>query len=290
MSGAPDPSSAWSTYAAGLLAAITAPSPGAMAAVLAGIQPPQDPGGIDQPALPQRPGRPAHFREGPAGGRRRGSLAKLGARRSFLHAIFHIELTAVDLACALLLRARGAPVALHREMLEVAREEAVHAGWLEAWLLANGAPPGSYPIHHRLWDAARACDSLGEQLVVVSRYLEARGLDVSVAVLPRLALADAQAGEILARIYADEVRHVATGTRWHRWWCASMGLDPEDHFAEVVRRRFPDQLPSPFVLDRAGRGQAGFSPAELALLESPLGVGSKASVYDPPSSTPQRSS
>ena len=40
-------------------------------------------------------------------------------------------------------------------------------------------------------------------------------------------------------------------------------------FAEVVRRRFASQLPSPFTLDAAGRGAAGFTKGELDVLAAP---------------------
>ena len=41
-------------------------------------------------------------------------------------------------------------------------------------------------MHFRLWDTALACRDLGEQLVVIPRFLEARGLDVTAELLPRI--------------------------------------------------------------------------------------------------------
>ncbi len=249
---------------------IAAPTGQTKAALLATLPAPADGTTWAAPALPARPGRAACFREVADPPRRRRPLKDLAARARFLHAIHHIELSAVDLAVLLCLRASGAPVALHEDFLQIAREEAEHAALVESWLVANACPPGTHPIHHRLWDAALAALDLGEQLVVVPRYLEARGLDVSAGLVPRLTAIDATAGAIIARIYHDEIRHVAIGSRWHTWWCASQGLDPEVHFATTVRRHFPDQLPSPFPLDRPGRIQAGFTAAELAVLETPM--------------------
>lgn len=253
----------------GLLAVIRAESATAKAAALA-LLPPACPG--EPGVLPALPGRPAAWRIAEDGsGRRRAGLAAPGARRRFLHAIFHIELSAIDLACAVALSAGPVPVALLTDLVAIAREEAVHAQLLAAWLERAGTPPGTFPVHHRLWQALRACQDLGERLVVVPRYLEARGLDVAQAVLPRLTAADPEAGAILARIYRDEIGHVGTGTRWHTWWCAAHQLDPEAHYAAIVRRRFPEQLPSPFRLDWEGRRAAGFRPGELALLAPPAG-------------------
>jgi len=250
------------SYVAGLLAAIAAPTAAAKDAVLAGLVPPD--GEVwDMPALPVRPGRPPGVHEGHAKRRRQGVDNPAGLRR-FLHAIWHIELEAIDLACLLALRGSGLPAAFHADWLRVAREEVAHAGLLDTWLSANQHPPGSEPVHHRLWQSAVACRDLGEHLVVVPRFLEARGLDVNAGLLPRVSDPDAHAA--LARIYHDEVGHVATGTRWHRWWCERQRLVPTQHFTEVVRTHFADQLPSPWALDRPGREAAGFLPEELLIL------------------------
>lgn len=252
-------------YAAGLLAAIAAPDAAAKDAVLAGLAPPADGAVWEMPALPHRPARPTGVVEGPPRRRRQGADSPAGRRR-FLHAIWHIELEAIDLACVLALRGSGMPAAFHADCLRVAREECAHAALVAGWLAANGWPPGSEPVHHRLWEAAVACRDLGEQLVVVPRFLEARGLDVNAGLLPRLAGVDPAAHAVLERIYRDEIGHVGTGTRWHRAWCQARSLEPEAHFAAVVGQRFADQLPSPWPLDRPGRAAAGFTAGEVALI------------------------
>ncbi len=251
-------------YAEALLAVIAAPTVAAKADLLAALVP--EPGIWDMPVLPDLPGRPADLRVVTDPPRRRRGLADPRARARFLHAIWHIEVSAIDLAVLICLRAAGAPAALHEDFLRIAREEAFHAGLVADLLVAEGFPPGSDPVHHRLWEAARACTDLGEQLVVIPRFLEARGLDVSAELLPRLEGIHAPSHAVINRIYQDEIGHVGTGTRWHRWWCAAQGLDPVAHFTDVVRRHFPGQVPSPFALDRAGRGTAGFVEAELAVL------------------------
>jgi uncharacterized ferritin-like protein (DUF455 family) len=250
-------------YRDGLLAAIAACTAAEKEAILAGLQPP-DGAHWDMPDLPHRPGRPPGIVEGEASRRRRG-LCTPGGLRRFLHAIWHIEYEAIDLACLLSLRGSGMPAAFHADCLRVAREEIVHAGLLSAWLIGNGYPPGSEPVHHRLWDAAAASTDLGEQLVVVPRFLEARGLDVNAGLLP--GLQDRSAYVVLERIYRDEIGHVATGTRWHRSWCVQHGLDAEAHFASIVERRFAGQA-GPWELDRPGRLQAGFTARELDVLSA----------------------
>ena len=250
----------------GLLAAIAGPTAQAKDAILVGLTPP-DGATWEMPELPLRPGRPPGVVEG-QGKRRRQGTDSLAGRRRFLHAIWHIELEAIDLACVLALRGSGMPRAFHADWLRVAREEALHAGLIAGWLEANAYPPGSEPVHHRLWEAARASTDVGEQLVVVPRFLEARGLDVNAGLLPRIVQVDPAAHAVLERIYHDEIGHVGTGTRWHAAWCAQQGIEPAAHFAQVVRARFADQLPSPWPLDRSGRIAAGFRDEEMAVVSA----------------------
>ncbi len=253
-------------YVADLLAVIAAPTATDKAALLERCQPPVDGATWELPPLPARPGRPAGWRESDIAPRRRRTLSHAGTRNRFLLAIHHIELSAVDLAVLACLRASGAPAALHEDFLAIARDEARHARLLEDLLAARGLAPGDEPVHHRLWDTALACADLGEHLVAVPRFLEARGLDVSAELLPRLAQLDPAAHAVLTVIYHDEIGHVASGSRWHRWWCARQGVDGEIHFQAVVARRFPGQVPGPTPLDRPGRLQAGFTALDLAWL------------------------
>lgn len=254
-------------YSAALLAVIAAPDAPTKDALLAAIDPPADGATWAEPVLPPRPGRPAHYREIVEPPRKRRGMDHRPTRLRFLHAIHHIELSAIDLAALLCLRAAGAPAALHRDFLGVAREEAGHAQLIGGLLEREGHPPGSDPIHHKLWDSALAAADLGEQLVVVPRFLEARGLDVSAELLPRLERIDAPSHAVIAKIYHDEIGHVGIGTRWHRWWCTANGRDPLEHFSDTVAKHFGHQLPSPFALDRPGRLQAGFDQAEFTVLE-----------------------
>ena len=254
------------SYVDDLLAVIAAPTAADKAARLDHCAPPADGIRWMLPAIPARPGRPSHWNESATPPRRRRTLSHAGTRNRFLLAIHHIELSAVDLAVLACLRASGAPSELHRDFLIIARDEARHARLLEELLAARGLAPGDEPIHHRLWETALACADLGEHLVAVPRFLEARGLDVSAELLPRLALLDPAAHAVLSIIYHDEIDHVAIGSRWHQWWCAGHGLDPEAHFQAVVSARFPGQVPGPTPLDRPGRLQAGFSALDLTWL------------------------
>lgn len=260
------------TYAQELLGVIAAPTVAEKAQLLATLTPPDEQTRWALPELPARPGRPATWRESSTPPRRRRTLAHAGTRNRFLLAIHNIEMSAIDLAVLACLRASGAPSALHQDFLAIARDEARHARLLEELLARRGVAPGDEPIHHRLWETALACVDLGEHLVAVPRFLEARGLDVSAELLPRLAPMDPDAHAVLTVIYQDEIGHVARGSHWHLWWCAAQGVDPAHHFRTVVAKHFPGQVPGPTPLDHLGRGEAGFSSDDLAWLAGPAGT------------------
>lgn len=250
-------------YLLGLMAALSAGGACTKDAVLAGLGPPPDGSQWPLSALPERPGRDAVFREAPEPPRRKRGLDDPHGRLRFLHAIHHIELSAIDLAVVCCWRGAGLPAAFHKEFLALAREEAEHAQLVEDLLCRRGFPPGSAPIHHRLWLSCRACADLGEHLVVVPRVLEARGLDVSAALLPRLAGSDPEMHAVIQRIYHDEIRHVATGGRWHDHWCAQREIDPAAHFAATVAKHFPTGAGTPFPVDVEGRLAAGFTTGQI---------------------------
>lgn len=236
------------------------------ATLLKNISAPDDGSTWDIPIIPARPGRPDHYQESEKIGRRRKGLQHEGTRHKFLLAIHHIEYSAIDLAVLLCLRSPGLSQAYHEDFLAVAREECEHATILGDLLEARGYPPGCRPVHFRLWDSALAAEDAGEQMVVIPRFLEARGLDVTAELLPRMLDIDPDAHAVLKRIYDDEIGHVGRGSHWHRIWCQHQNLDPTQHYQQVVQKHFADQLPSAQALDYAGRDQAGFTKEELEIL------------------------
>ncbi len=251
------------------LAVIAAPTAIDKQAALERVNLPPDGTIWEMPRLPDRPGRPAQWQESIPQPRRRRTLSHEPTRQRFLLAIHNIELSAIDLAVVGCLRGSGAPQAFHTDFMRIARDEARHAQLLEAELTRRAIPLGSAGVHYRLWDTTRACLDLGEHLVAIPRFLEARGLDVSAELLPRLVTMDPPAHAVLSVIYHDEITHVDIGTRWHRWWCTQQGLDPVRHFQTVVARLFPGQVPGPTPLDDPGRQKAGFDADEMAWLRRP---------------------
>jgi uncharacterized ferritin-like protein (DUF455 family) len=213
------------------------------------------------PARPARPARPVLLPPRAMPKRRR--FGAPGGRVALLHALAHIELNAIDLAWDLIARfgEPGLPRAFFDDWVAVAAEEAAHFALLSARLEALGAVYGDLPAHDGLWEAAAATahDPLA-RLAIVPLVLEARGLDVTPDMARRLERAgDRDSAAILARIYRDEIGHVAAGVRWFAHFCRARGRKPQSAFHAAVARHCKGALKPPF--NRAARDAAGFSSA-----------------------------
>jgi len=211
------------------------------------------------------PGRPllpslVHPRKVPR--RRLGSEA---GRASLVHAIAHIEFNAINLALDAAYRFRDFPPDYYTDWLSVAWDEVRHFRMLQQRLVEMGHQYGDFPAHNGLWEmAVKTADDPMIRMALVPRVLEARGLDVTPAMINRLeAAGDPQTVAILRIILAEEVRHVAIGSRWFRWCCQQRGLDYEQVFRELLAEYY-GVLKGPF--NQSARLDAGFSADELEYL------------------------
>jgi uncharacterized ferritin-like protein (DUF455 family) len=218
--------------------------------------------GVDMPGRPARP-ELVHPRDLPR--RRPGSLQ---GRAALIHAIAHIELNAIDLALDAVCRFPGLPQAYYGDWLQVAAEEAKHFRLLAARLAALGFGYGDFPAHNGLWDMAlRTAHDPLHRMALVPRLMEARGLDVTPGMIERFeALGDTETAEVLGVILAEEVGHVAAGTRWFHHLCAQRGLDPEATYFALLHEYLGDDIRCPLHLE--ARRQAGFSDNELERLKT----------------------
>jgi len=222
----------------------------------AGWQPLAEPGRGERPRL-------VHPRDLP----RRG-LADAAGRAALVHAVAHIELNAVNLAWDAVQRFVDLPPPFQAEWVGVAAEEAYHFGLMSGRLEALGYGYGDFDAHDGLWAMARrtAADPL-ERMALVPRVLEARGLDVTPAMIERFrAAGDEDTAARLGIILRDEVGHVAIGSRWFRHLCVERDLDPGTTYLDLLHRHLNGQVRCP--LNRKDRLRAGFDEAELDALEA----------------------
>lgn len=212
--------------------------------------------------VPDRPARPLHpVLLEPAQMPKRGKAGTSASRFALLHAVAHIELNAIDLAFDLIARfGADQPRGLIDDWIAVGDEEAQHFILVADRLVALGGVYGDLPAHDGLWQAATAtAHDLLARLAVVPLVLEARGLDVTPAMIDRLARAgDIESVAVLQRIYADEIGHVAIGVRWFGRLCNDSAVQPADAYKLAVSRYFHGFVKPPF--NDSAREQAGLTP------------------------------
>lgn len=211
-------------------------------------------------ALPDRPARPPEPELLPPNRMpRRGGGSGRG-RVALLHALAHVEFSAIDLAFDAAARfGHLFPPAYVDDWFGVGADEAMHFALLDRRLRSLGSRYGALPAHAGLWDAAEATagDVLG-RLAVVPMVLEARGLDVTPATVARFeAAGDRTSARILTRIYTDEIRHVGIGARWFGALCAAADAEPQPLWRDKVRRYFRGALKPPF--NDSARAAAGLT-------------------------------
>ncbi|HEX7871512.1 MAG TPA: ferritin-like domain-containing protein [Sphingobium sp.] len=212
---------------------------------------------VAMPDFPDRPDRPELLP--PNRMPRRGKGAEAG-RIALLHAIAHIEFSAIDLAFDLIGRfGAGLPAAFIDDWMTVGAEEAMHFALLDRRLRQMGSHYGALPAHEGLWEAAHETrHDLAARLAVVPLVLEARGLDVTPQMIERLYSAgDTRSARIMARIASDEVKHVAFGIRWFEKVAAERDFNAPLTFQTLVRRHFKGAIKPPF--NDSARRQAGLT-------------------------------
>jgi uncharacterized ferritin-like protein (DUF455 family) len=198
----------------------------------------------------------------------RRKLTTVAGKIAFLHAVAHIEFTAIQLAWDMVYRFRGMPSAFYDDWLEVAIEEAFHFSLVRGRLKEFDADYGQFPAHRGLWELAEdTAHDVKARLALVPRVMEARGLDVTPAMIAKLdAAGDDATADILRIILKEEVGHVARGTRWFQYVCNEQGIDPVTEYFSLVERYLRGVVRGPFNTEL--RRAAGFSELELERLEA----------------------
>lgn len=214
---------------------------------------------------PDRPGRPDKPELiSPTKVKRRKIGQGTAGRAALLHALAHIELNAIDLAWDIVARFAGSdpapPKAFLDDWVRVADDEAKHFLLLADRLSDLDSAYGALPAHDGLWQASiDTAHDLLVRLAIIPLVLEARGLDVTPAMIAKLrAAGDDDSANRLQIIHDDEITHVAAGKRWFDWLCAQRGLDPIDTWRDLVRANFRGMLKPPFNED--SRSKAGMPP------------------------------
>jgi len=216
---------------------------------------------VDDPGRPEKP-----VLVDPRQLARRSTATEEG-RIHLLHAFAHIEFCAINIALDAVYRFRQMPDQYVSDWLLVASEEAKHFQLLNDSLRQRGSYYGSCEAHSGLWDmVCKTRHDVLHRMALVPRVMEARGLDVTPAMIKRFnQVADTEAVDILKVIYADEVGHVRIGNHWYRQLCEQRQFEPASTFQTLINEYLGGKLRGPFNWE--ARLEAGFEAGELEALE-----------------------
>ncbi len=192
----------------------------------------------------------------------------------FLHAIAHIEYSAIDLAIDGAYRFKNMPKKYYDDWLRVADDEVRHFEMLEVLLKEVNSFYGDLPVHNGLFEASQRTQTLHERMAVVPRYLEANGLDATPVMIEKLKKFedDEKAGriiDVLEIILEEECDHVQKGDIWFKYACDLIDMDYSSYF-DIIEVYYPGSFPRKKDLNIQARQEAGFSCDELKRMNSDI--------------------
>jgi len=191
-------------------------------------------------------------------------LAKL------VHAVCHIEYSAIDLALDAAYRFRGLPKKFYDDWIEVANDEIEHFLMIKEILNELGYEYGDFNVHNALFEAMQKTSTLLERMAIVPRYLEANGLDATPIILKKLKnYQDSKQVQKLIKvlniILEEEVNHVKKGDFWFKWACDRENIKNEIYF-KTISKFYPNALSKKREINIKARLKAGFCCDELEIL------------------------
>ena len=189
---------------------------------------------------------------------------------SLVHAIAHIEYSAIDLALDAVYRYSKMNQAYKLDWLKVAKDEIRHYLMLEQLLSELGFNYGDFSVHSGLFDASmNTAENHLDRMAVIPRYYEASGLDVTPQILKKLENKRKlpfvkKLIDILDIIYVEEIEHVQKGDYWFKALCKEENKNINIYFKILEKYNILEKH-RPHINIEA-RKKAGFSCVEINLL------------------------
>lgn len=198
---------------------------------------------------------------------KRTSLHTDEGKATLLHAIAHIEYSAVDLALDACYRFVNMPLEYYKDWMEVADDEIRHFNMITKELENYGVKYGDMAVHQGLFDASMRALKLIPRMALIPRYMEANGLDANAMIIERLKSVPDSKNiiELLEIILEEEVDHVKKGDRWYKYGCSQKENFSCDYF-KIVDKVYPGSFRKNKNVNVKARKRAGFSDEEIEKL------------------------
>jgi uncharacterized ferritin-like protein (DUF455 family) len=186
-----------------------------------------------------------------------------------LHAITHIEFSAIDLALDACYRFQKMPQEYYEDWMEVADDEVRHFEMLITLLKEYDVSYGDYPVHQGLFDASMKTLDFIPRMALIPRYMEANGLDANQVLIAKLQHIPntKKVIDTLNIILDEEVDHVKKGDKWYKYGCSKKENFSCDYF-KIVQSVYPNSFRQHKKINEEARLKAGFSQEELEKMKS----------------------
>lgn len=200
---------------------------------------------------------------------KRTNLDTLEGKRNLLHAIAHIEFSAIDLALDACYRFQDMPKEFYTDWMVVADDEIRHFLMIETLMEEYGIKYGDYCVHQGLFDASMKTLELIPRMALIPRYMEANGLDANMFIIQKLqTVPDAsKIIQALQIILDEEIEHVQKGDKWYKYGCNKKENFHCDYF-KIVNSIYPNSFKKNKHINVEARKKAGFSDEEIKQLYS----------------------
>lgn len=186
-----------------------------------------------------------------------------------LHAIAHIEYSAIDLALDACYRFQDMPKDFYTDWMIVAEDEIRHFKMIVDEMKKYDIEYGDYDVHQGLFDASMKTLKLIPRMALIPRYMEANGLDSNQALIEKLQKIPNTQNiiDMLQIILDEEIEHVLKGDKWYKYGCAQKENFSCDYF-DIVNSIYPNSFKQNKALNIEARKKAGFSEEEIKTLKN----------------------
>ena len=239
---------------------------------------------------PDAPGRPLElaFKPSVSGGKSEfpglHRLEQKGERGKLLHFFANHELLATELMALVLLKFPDAPAAFRQGVLKTLKDEQEHTRLYLARMKACGIAFGELSVSGYFWRCVSPMENPIDYVASLCLTFEQANLDFARHFAKSFAsIGDSETGDLLEKIYRDEIGHVAYGLKWFRRWKNPTESD-WDAFCRTLKFPLSPQRAKGLTLNVEGRRAAGIDAhfiAELNVFSQSKGRTPSVFVFNP---------
>jgi len=197
----------------------------------------------------------------------RKNLASKEGQVILLHAIAHIEYSAIDLALDACYRFQDMPKKFYEDWMKVTDDEIRHFLMITELLDTFDIKYGDIDVHQVLFEASMRTQELIPRMALIPRYMEANGLDANAMMINKLKKTPntQKIIDLLETILDEEVDHVQKGDKWYKYACSQKENFSCNYF-DVVNSVYPNSFRTNKHVNVEARKKAGFSDEEITIL------------------------